>query len=52
MDRRKSIQALIIGSVASGALIEACKLQEKRRSKKRPTPQHLRMARLSTGSTA
>jgi gluconate 2-dehydrogenase gamma chain len=36
MDRRKSIKALIIGTVSSGALIEACKLQDKKEEQKTP----------------
>ena len=30
MDRRKSIKALIVGTVASGVLVEACKLEDKK----------------------
>jgi gluconate 2-dehydrogenase gamma chain len=36
MDRRKSIKALIIGTVSSGAMIEACKLQDKKEGQKTP----------------
>jgi gluconate 2-dehydrogenase gamma chain len=38
MDRRKSIKALIIGTVSSGAVIEACKLQDKKEEQKTPDP--------------
>jgi gluconate 2-dehydrogenase gamma chain len=34
MDRRKSIKALIVGSVSAGTLIDACKLQDKKEEKK------------------
>ena len=30
MDRRKSIKALIVGTVTSGVLVEACKLEDKK----------------------
>ncbi|MDP4150300.1 MAG: gluconate 2-dehydrogenase subunit 3 family protein [Bacteroidota bacterium] len=34
MDRRKSIKALIAGTVSAGTLLEACKLQDKKEEKK------------------
>ena len=30
MDRRKSIKALIVGSVSTGVLVEACKNEDKK----------------------
>jgi gluconate 2-dehydrogenase gamma chain len=36
MDRRKSIKALLIGTVSSGVLVEACKLQDKKEEQKAP----------------
>jgi hypothetical protein len=36
MDRRKSIKALIVGSVSAGVLVEACKPGEKKAEEKKP----------------
>jgi hypothetical protein len=36
MDRRKSIKALLVGTVSTGVLVEACKLQDKKEEQKAP----------------
>jgi gluconate 2-dehydrogenase gamma chain len=36
MDRRKSIKALIVGTVSTGVLVEACKTEEKKAPEQKP----------------
>lgn len=38
MDRRKSIKALLVGTVSAGVLVDACKLEDKKPSGSKQTP--------------